>query len=287
MAIVRGMNCSEIAHHLFMCEKSVHRYLTQFELTGNVAPKEYIRGPDRMLSEFERFTILQTLVHRPTSYLHEVQRDLFDATGIWASYSTICRTIRQQGFTYKKVRIIALQRSEEKRIEYMAEISQYDPEMLMWLDETGSDRRKSIRTHGYSLRGMSPQSIQLRVGGKRVSAIPVMTTRGIEDVYTTQENVDGDKFLDFLFQCVLPIILPFDGQNPRCVLVMDNASIHHLDRVQEIITGIGARLCFLPPYSPDLMPLEEVFSKVKHVLRANDSGYLATSEPETIVKMAF
>ena len=94
MAIVRGMNCSEIAHHLFMCEKSVHRYLTQFELTGNVAPKEYIRGPDRMLSEFEQFTILQTLVHRPTSYLHEVQRDLFDATGIWASYSSDYQTTR-------------------------------------------------------------------------------------------------------------------------------------------------------------------------------------------------
>ena len=186
MAIVRGMNCSEIAHHLFMCEKSVHRYLIQFELTGNVVPKEYIRGPDRMLSEFEQFTILQTFVHRPTFYLHEVQRDLFDATGIWASYST-----RQQGFTYKKVRIIALQRSE-----YMAEISQYDPEMLMWLDETGSDRRKSIRTHGYSLRGMSPQSIQLRVGGKRVSAIPVMTTRGIEDVYTM---LMGTNSLTFFF----------------------------------------------------------------------------------------
>ena len=71
----------------------------------------------------------------------------------------------------------------------MAEISHY-PEMLMWLDKTGSDRWKNIRTHGYSLRGMSPQTIQLRVGGKRVSAIPVMTRQNIEDMYTTQENVE-------------------------------------------------------------------------------------------------
>ena len=71
------------------------------------------------------------------------------------------------------------------------------------------------------------------------------------------------------------------------MIVMDNASIHHLDRVHEIITGAGARLCFLPPYSPDLMPLEEVFSKVKYCLKANDNEYLATSEPEMIVKIAF
>ncbi len=63
---------------------------------------------------------------------------------------------------------------------------------------------------------------------------------------------------------------------------MDTASIH---RVYDIITGVGARLCFLPPYSPDLMPLEEDFSKVKYFLKENDNGYLATSQPETFVKI--
>jgi transposase len=114
-----------------------------------------------------------------------------------------------------------------------------------------------------------------------------MTTRGIEDVYTTTGSVNGEKFIEYFCQCVLPIIMPFDGQNPRSIVVMDNASIHHLDKVHEIITGVGAKLCFLPPYSPDLMPLEEVFSKVKYFLKANDSAYLCTSSPEDMVKIAF
>ena len=67
---------------------------------------------------------------------------------------------------------------------------------------------------------------------------------------------------------------------------MDNASIHHLERIEEFITGVGARLLFLPPYSPDLMPLEEVFSKVKSILKANDKVYAATT-PSLFVKMAF
>ena len=54
--------------------------------------------------------------------------------------------------------------------------------MIIWIDETCSNRRKTIRKYGYSVRGIPPKVSQLFVGGKRISAIPVMTTRGIEDV---------------------------------------------------------------------------------------------------------
>ena len=153
----------------------------------------------------------------------------------------------------------------------MAEISIFDPNMLLWIDETGYDRRNCIRQYGYSLRGVTPVSHQLRVGGKCISAIPILSTEGIEDVYTTTDSVNGDKFLDFICQCLLPIIQLFDGKNPRSVVLMNNASIHHLEQVEEIITGVGARLHFLPPYSPDLMPLEEVFAKIKRHLTEHDT----------------
>ena len=166
------------------------------------------------------------------------------------SASTICRTIKEQRFTHKKVEVIALQRSEQRRIEYMAEISLFNPHMFIWIDKTGSDRRKSVRKYGYSIRGIPPRTCQLFVGGKRVSAIPVMTTRGIEDVYTTTGNVNGEKFIDYFCQCVLPIIMPFDGENPLSIVVMDNASIHHLDKVHEIITRVGAKLCFFATIQP-------------------------------------
>ena len=70
-----------------------------------------------------------------------------------------------------------------------------------------------------------------------MSAIPIMTTCGIEDVYVTTDSVNGEKFLDFFCKCVLPIIMPYDGHNSNSVVLMDNASIHHLERVYDIITG--------------------------------------------------
>ena len=86
----------------------------------------------------------------------------------------------------------------------------------------------------------------LRVSGKRVSAIPVLTTRGIEDTFTTSNTVDGEKFEEFICQCVLPILLPFDGLNPRSVVIMDNASIHHLERVHDI----RSHWCWCSPCIP-------------------------------------
>ena len=57
---------------------------------------------------------------------------------------------------------------------------------------------------------------------------------------------------------------------------MDNASIHHVEEVVDMIRASGALIRFLPPYSPDLNPIEEAFSKVKSFLRDNETAYQVT-----------
>ena len=143
--IAQGMSYQDISRLLYMSERSVQRYMERFHATETVAPTLQKRGPDKILTEFQQFTILQTLIHKPTSYLHEVQDQV---TGVWVHSSTICHTIKEQGFTRKKVCRIATQQSEQLRIQFMAEISMYDPDMLVWIDETGSARRNKIgRAH--------------------------------------------------------------------------------------------------------------------------------------------
>ena len=114
-----------------------------------------------------------------------------------------------------------------------------------------------------------------------------MTYKQIEDVYIVERNVNADVFLQFIQRCLLPILLPFDGSNPCSVVVLDNASVHHVDLVTRLISAMGALVWFLPPYSPDLNPIEEVFSKVKAYLRNNEAGYLCTTTPCIIVAEAF
>jgi len=147
-----GLSYTDVARTLFMCEKSVQMYLTIFHATGSVDPQILKRGPDKCLTEFELFTIVQTVIIKPTSFLCKIQHQLLCSTGRWVHASTICNAVKKQGLTHKRVQTIALQQIEAWRIEYMTEISQFHPDMLIWIDETGSERRNSIRKYGYSLR---------------------------------------------------------------------------------------------------------------------------------------
>ena len=80
----------------------------------------------------------------------------------------------------------------------------------------------------------------------RYSAIPIISTAGIHDVYLAEGNVNGWKFCKFVEECLLPMLNPFNGINPHSVVIMDNASIHHVDEVYDLIEGqAGARLVWL------------------------------------------
>ena len=134
---------------------------------------------------------------------------------------------------------------------------------------------------------MRAVSHELRVSGHRINAIGAMSTEGMEDVYIVEGNVTGEVFVKFVRNCLLPIFQPFNGTNSHSLVVMDNASVHHYEEVADIITGVGSIVRFLPPYSPELNPIENAFSKVRAFLRASDSVYLSTYSPCTVVLMPF
>ena len=73
--------------------------------------------------------------------------------------------------------------------------------------------------------------------------------------------INGQSFLAWVEQFLLPTLKPGD------VVIMDNLSSHKRPAIRAAIRSVGARLLFLPPYSPDLNPIEQVFAKLKHLLR--------------------
>ena len=111
---------------------------------------------------------------------------------------------------------------------------------------------------------------------------------GIHDVYITEGTVNGEKFADFVKSCLLPVLKPFNYCNSHSVVIMDNASIHPVQEVVDLIeTRAGARRCFLPPYSPDMMPAEGVFSQVKSLLKQNHERFQICSDPRIYLALAF
>lgn len=112
---------------------------------------------------------------------------------------------------------------------------------------------------------------------------------GMLDVYTTSGTVNADKFYSYVEQSLLSQLLPFNGTNPRSVVVMDNAAIHHVEDVVELIKSTGAMIEFLPPYSPNLNPIEDAFSKLKYFLKQNDPlvPVYADDELEDLIVVGF
>ena len=77
---------------------------------------------------------------------------------------------------------MALPRSEDRRLEFMEEMACLDADVLVWLNDCGSTLRSEVRKYGYSLRGLTPTSYKFVLSGQR---LPVVATRGIEDVFIT------------------------------------------------------------------------------------------------------
>ena len=288
LRIVHNMSAVSISSLMNLSERTVRRYETQFYQTGDILPKEHRNGPERLLDDFGQIILVRILAENPTIYLYEIQEELESVFGVSVSVSTICKTLKWIGFTRKKIHHIAIQQSELLRAEFMAMISVYNPEMIVWVDESGCDRRNSARKYGYSLRGLPASDHGIVCRGKRYSAIPVLSLEGIHDVYLAEGSVNGEEFEHFVKECLLPVLMPFNGINSCSVVVMDNASIHHVHQVTDLIENQAqAKLIFLPPYSPDLNPAEEVFSKVKYIMKQNDALFQISSTPRVLLLEAF
>lgn len=75
------------------------------------------------------------------------------------------------------------------------------------------------------------------------------------------QPINGQSFTDYVEQFLVPTLKPGD------IVIMDNLGSHKRPAVRKAIRAAGARLLFLPPYSPDLNPIEQLFAKLKHLLR--------------------
>ena len=284
----QGRTCKEVALNLGVDAATVSRTVARFRETGGVQKRKHpSTRVFRKLTAPLELMIIHFVLKRPGAYLHEIASELFDTTGADISLSTICNFLKRIGFTRQKLRIAALQRDDFLRAQFAHEVSVYNPEMFIFLDETGSDRRATIRRYGYSLRGKPLVSEKLLVRGKRVSAIAIMSVNGMLDCKTVIGSVNGEVFYDFVQSALLPHLMPFNDVNPNSVVVLDNCSIHHITKIVQMIEELGTLVLFLPPYSPDYNPIEEAFSKVKSMLKLMDKEAEVTEDLESIVLSAF
>lgn len=133
-------------------------------------------------------------------------------------------------------------------------------EDLVFVDESGVNRAMA-RLFARAPRGKRALGSVPQNYGKNITMIGAMSLSGLVAVMTIDMATDGDIFKAYLEQVLVPALRP--GQ----VVVMDNLSAHKVVGVRDLIESAGARLEYLPAYSPDLNPIEPCWSKLKALLR--------------------
>lgn len=136
-----------------------------------------------------------------------------------------------------------------------------DCSRALFLDETGATT-DLVRAYGRSVQGERCIGAAPAGHWKTMTAVAAIRLQGLTASATLPHAMDGELFLVYVEQALLPALKPGD------VVVMDNLPGHRLPKVRQLIESVGAKLLYLPPYSPDFNPIEMIWSKVKRLLRS-------------------
>lgn len=143
----------------------------------------------------------------------------------------------------------------------MSGIADVPTEDLVFLDECGVNTNL-VRRNARSRRGTRAPGRRPANRGKNVTVIAAVGLRsGVFAGRTYEGAMNAHRFLAWLRVALLPRL------RPGAVIVMDNLRVHHVAEVRALVEAAGCRVVYLPPYSPDLNPIEMAWSKLKTYLR--------------------
>jgi transposase len=135
-----------------------------------------------------------------------------------------------------------------------------DPQKFVFIDETAVTTHMT-RRYGRSPRGARVVAHELLGAWKTHTLLAAIRPTGWSAAMVLKGSVDAQSFVAYVEQCLVPTLKRGE------IVVLDNVSSHHDERVRPLIQKTGATLHYLPPYSPDFNPIENAFSQLKAGLR--------------------
>jgi putative transposase len=147
-----------------------------------------------------------------------------------------------------------------RRAQWLRYRHRIDPSRLVFIDETWT------KTDMAPLRGWAPRGERLKAKvphrrWKTMTFLAALRLDRIEAPWLIDGPINGERFRLYVEKVLLPTLRPDD------IVVIDNLGSHRGKAIRRLIRSVGARLFFLPKYSPDLNPIEQLFAKLKHWLR--------------------
>ncbi|MDO8912778.1 MAG: IS630 family transposase [Phenylobacterium sp.] len=262
-AIGEGLSCRAAAVRFGVSAASAIRWRSLSLKTGDVRPGPL--GGDRRSGLIEKHAdlILGRLEAQPDITLAEMQAVLAEH-GVTVSTTAVWRFFDRRRITPQKKSAHADEQSRpdilSRRQSWFEGQLDLDPARLVFLDETGATT-KMARRHGRALRGQRLRASVPHGHWKTTTFIGGLRLTGMTAPMVLDGPMTGAWFLAYVEQVLVPTLSPGD------IVVLDNLAAHKNASARAAVEAAGATLVFLPPYSPDLNPIENAFAKLKAMLR--------------------
>jgi transposase len=266
MILDRKLSTREMADAAECSERSIKAIRSNLRYFGSTRAPPNGGGGCRSITLQMLEVLKEHLLEKPELYLEEMVVFLWDEFDVLVSPSSISRALRSINWSKKTARRVAKERNLDLRDLYLHNLSHFRSYHLVYVDESGCDKLIGFRKTGWSPFGVTPVQIAKLHRGRRYQILPAYSQDGILLSRVFQGTTEGEIFEDFIEQ-----LLPHCGRwpEPRSVIVMDNASFHRTERVEQLCYEAGVKLIYLVPYSPDLNPIEEFFAELKAFIKKN------------------
>ena len=250
----------QIASRFLVSVSFVVRLLHLHRTTGSVEPKPHGGGHPAVLTPEDLERLRELIRQQPDATLEECRQRL----GVSCSTMTISRALSRLGLPRKKKVPRAQEQDrpdvQERRREFCEGLAGVDARRLVFVDECGANTAMT-RTHGRAPVG---QRVYTNTPGRWESITLTCGLRlsGVTAALAFPGATNTDVFETYVEEVLVPELKPGD------VVIWDNVKPHESEEAIEAVEEAGARVVPLPPYSPDLTPIEEMVSKVKGSLRS-------------------
>ena len=259
-------------------------YLLQklFYETGSLEPRINLdERPHLITGEGEMYLSL-LLTKECDLTLAELCDRYEQAYGVRVSIGTMFNTLERMNITRKKKTFTDPKKNSEtaleKKKEYDAQLEKIEPDNRLYIDETGSCLNMTP-LYGRSAQGERVYDEKPTDPGMRVNTVAILSKEGMKACYTYTGSLTADVFIFYLETFVLTIL------GKKQTLIMDRHPVHRAKSVQNYLNQNNIKFLYIPPYSPELNPIEEAFSKIKQYIKKQKARKLG--DILNVLKKAF
>lgn len=249
----------EIARIFRVSTSFIVRLLQRRRTTGALDPEPHGGGTPPALGPADRERLAELVRDQPDATLEQLKR----SGGFTCSLKTLWFALDRQELTRKKKSLHAHEQDrpdvQKKRRSFRRKVAKIEPKRLVFVDETGVTTAMTPR---YARAPRGERAVDSAPASwETLTMIAALGLDGVRAPLAFPGAADSAAFLTYVEDVLVPELREGD------VVVLDNIKPHQAAGVAEAIEGAGASVLPLPPYSPDYTPIEEMFSKVKGVLR--------------------